>query len=671
MMSSNLHKAEKEIETLVRELNRHSYLYYILDAPEISDDEYDRLYRRLKDLEDRYDHVLPDSPTRRVGAPPMKKFNKVKHAEPMLSLDNAFSVNEMREFDQRVKRFLQYNDDVIYTVEPKYDGLAVELTYKDGYLYQAATRGDGYEGEDVTRNIRTIKALPLKIEGVQTPLEIDIRAEVYMMTDEFSRLNEERKRRGELPFANPRNAAAGSVRQLDSSITAARRLHIACYGLGAVKGVTFERHHDVIRWLEKAHFSVPFMVSSVKGIEEVIDIIARIEKQRSSLPFETDGAVVKVDDLRLQKTLGFKTREPRWAIAYKYRAHRKITKILKIEPSVGRLGTITPIAHLDPVHIGGVTVTRSTLHNWDDIERKDIRVGDVVEVERAGDVIPHVVSVLKSERSGKERRFPPPSKCPVCSSKVLRQEGEVAYRCIGLSCPAQVQERIRHYASRSAMDIEGLGEKNIALLYEEGLIQHFSDIYALRSEDLIPLPGFAEKSAKKIIEAIQKSKETTLARFLYALGIVHVGETAARILAAHFRRLEDLYHVKRQRIVEIKHIGDKIAGTVSSFFSLPENILALNRLKSFGLKVSNPDYSKIRKEGRPLDNVTFVITGTLPRPRGEVEEMIHRMGGHAASSVSQSTDYVIVGDKPGSKVRKARDIGIKVISYDEFISMLK
>jgi len=391
-------EVKQEIERLVRDLNYHCYRYYVLDSPVISDEEYDRLFLRLKEFEEKYNYILPDSPTQRVGAPPLDKFEKVRHTEPMLSLDNAFSHEEVREFDGRVKRFLGADDEIEYTVEPKYDGLAIELTYRDGLLLRASTRGDGYAGEDVTRNIRTIKSVPLKIQGVkEVPGEIDIRGEIYMDIEEFEALNREREEKGESPFANPRNAAAGSVRQLDPSITASRRLHLTCYGPGAVKGVEFRSQWEFIRWLEKARFPVPAIVRLAKGVDEVVEVIREIEEKRRHFPFETDGAVVKVNDFELQRTLGVKTREPRWAIAYKFPAHQGTTRVREIIPSVGRTGVITPVALLEPVRIGGVTVSRSTLHNWDEIEKKDIRVGDTVVVERAGDVIPHVVMVIKGK----------------------------------------------------------------------------------------------------------------------------------------------------------------------------------------------------------------------------------------------------------------------------------
>jgi DNA ligase (NAD+) len=665
--------SKKEIEKLIREINEHNYRYYVLDAPVISDEEYDRMFRRLKELEEKYDYVLPDSPTKRVGAPPLEKFEKVKHTEPMLSLDNAFSHDEVREFDQRAKRFLKSDEEIEYTVEPKYDGLAMELTYEKGFLVRASTRGDGYEGEDVTTNVRTIKSLPLKIEGVDVPEVIDIRGEVYMDIEEFEKLNKAREKSEEPLFANPRNAAAGSVRQLDSSITEKRKLYMACYGLGAAQGVTFKSQTDFVAWLKKAHFPTPFILDRVRGIEKVIKSIQSIEEKRTAFPFETDGAVVKVNDFNLQKTLGFKTREPRWAIAYKFPAHQGTTQVEDIIANVGRTGTVTPVAMLKPVRIGGVTVSRSTLHNWDEIERKDIRIGDTVVVERAGDVIPHVVTVIKEKRTGAEKKFPPPEHCPVCGSKVVREEGEVAYRCIGLNCEAQVLEKIYHYASRGAMDIEHLGGKNIELLYSQGLIRHFADLYKLRKEQLLELPRFAEKSAQNLIEAIERSKKTTLARFLYALGILHVGEFVAKQLARHFKTIGELYDITPERIMEIKQMGEKLAESIAGFFKEKENQKTLNILiQKYKLEISNPDYEGDvkKKVKRPLDGLTIVVTGTLSRPRNEIEELIERNGGRAAGSVSKKTNYVLAGEEAGSKLEKAKELRVKIIDEDALMKMI-
>lgn len=659
-----------EIEKLVKDLNYHNYRYHVLDSPEIPDAEYDRLFRRLKDLEETYHFVLPDSPTQRVGAPVLERFDKVKHSEPMLSLDNAFTYDEVREFDKRIKKLLGSNDEIEYTVEPKYDGLAMELSYRHGLLYRASTRGDGYEGEDVTQNIRTIRSVPLKIEGKHIPDEIDIRGEVYMDLDEFERLNNEREKREEPFFANPRNAAAGSIRQLDPSVTVSRKLFLACYGTGAMKGIRFRSQSEFIEWLREARFPTPAKVQLVKGVEKVIDAIRTIEEGRNSFRFETDGAVVKVNDYALQQKLGVKTREPRWAIAYKFEAHQGITKILDIQGSVGRTGVITPFAIFDPVGIGGVTVSRSTLHNWDEIERKDIRIGDTAIVERAGDVIPHVVAVFKEKRTGRERSFPVPEKCPACGSQVVKEEGEVAVRCVSLHCPAQIQEKIIHFAARGGMDIEGLGEKNVELLYSRGLITHFEDIYRLKKEDLLELPRFAEKSAQNLIRAIERSKRAALSKFLFAIGILHVGEYAAKLLAKNFRKIEDLYHVKPERLLRIKQMGEKITASVSTFFSDEKNIGTLESLKSLGLKITNPD-SVIEKNGKlPLEGLTLVITGSLPRPRKEVEELIEDNGGHVSSAVSANTGYLVAGDEPGSKLQKAKTLGVRVITYEMLLKIL-
>lgn len=660
-----------EIERLVKELNYHSYRYYVLDSPLISDEEYDSLYQRLKKLEEEYDYILPDSPTQRIGASPLDKFEKVSHAEPMLSLDNAFSYNELLEFDRRVKRLLEVNHDIEYTVEPKYDGLAIELTYINGLLTRASTRGDGYIGEDVTQNVKTIKSIPLKIVSSSViPEYIDVRGEIYMYINDFEELNKQREKNGEPLFANPRNAAAGSVRQLDPSITMNRRLHIACYGIGKVIGIDFKSQSELIDWLQGSRFPTPAIIDITKGIQMAIKSVERILTKRSVFPFETDGAVIKVNDFALQRALGFKTREPRWAIAYKYPAHQGVTRIIDIQGSVGRTGVITPYAILEPVRIGGVTVSRSTLHNWHEVDRKDIRIGDYVVVERAGDVIPHIIMSLKERRTGKEVIVQRPKRCPVCDSSVVSEEGEVAVRCVSLDCPAQIQEKIIHFASRGAMNIDGLGEKNVELLYSKGLIKHFADIYKLRKDDLIKLPRFAEKSAQNLINAIENSKNVKLSKFLFALGIPHVGEYAALLLAQKFQRLEDLYNVKQESIKNIRQMGDKISDAVSGFFNDQKNIQTLELLKELGVKINNPDFTNIKKEIKPLQDKTFVITGTFSVARKELQDKIINLGGHVSTSVSKNTDYLLLGDDPGSKLEKAKKLNIKIINYDDFLRMI-
>jgi DNA ligase (NAD+) len=661
----------QEVEELVRVLNDHSYRYHVQDRPIISDAEYDSLYRHLKDLEEKHGYVLPDSPTQRVGAAPSEKFEKVKHAEPMLSLDNAFSYEEMFEFDKRLKRLLDSQEEIEYTVEPKYDGLAMELTYRNGMLLRASTRGDGYEGEDVTLNIKTIRSVPLKIRGSRVPAEIDIRGEVYMTTNEFEELNKQREKNNEPIFANPRNASAGSVRQLDPRITAERKLHLACYGIGAVKGLSFRSQTEFTGWMKEAGFPVPDHRVIAEGMEKVVSEIGKIEAERGTFPFETDGSVIKVNDFGLQKKLGMKTREPRWAMAYKFQAHRNTTIVKEIHGSVGRTGVITPYAVFEPVGIGGVTVSRSTLHNWDELERKDIRIGDTVVVERAGDVIPRVVTVIKDRRTGQEKVFPIPDKCPACGSEVVREEGEVAVKCVSLHCPAQVQEKIIHFTSRGGMDVEGLGEKNVELLFSRGLIRHFEDIYRIRKEDLLELPRFAEKSAQNLIDAIETSKHATLARFLFAIGILHVGEYAAKLLAKNFRNLEALYYVKKESILGIKQVGEKIATSVSAFFNDQKNLDLLNSMKSLGMNLSNPDFADRTREPVPFSGMTFVITGSLPKSRKEVENLIESKGGHAASAVSASTDYLVAGENAGSKLDKANKLGVKTISYEKLLDMIE
>jgi DNA ligase (NAD+) len=662
-----------EIEKIVRELNDHSYRYYVLDAPIISDTEYDDLFLKLKKLEEQYHYILPDSPTKRVGALPLDKFKQIAHSLPMLSLKFVKTYEDVMKFDDTIKKELELNEEIEYTVEPKYDGLAIELTYKKGLLHHASTRGDGEIGEDVTQNIKTIKMIPIKIEGVQTiPDEIDIRGEVYLDIAEFEKINIEREKRGESLFANPRNAAAGSIRQLDPSIAAERKLYMVCYGFGMIRGAKFETHVEFIKWLKQAHFPTPTIFDRLIGIAGVVESLKKMEQERDRLSFEIDGAVYKVNSIDLQKRLDKRSREPKWAEAYKFPPKQAITEIVNIVSSVGRTGAITPVAELKPVRLGGVTVSRSTLHNWDEVARKDVRIGDTVLIERAGDVIPRVVEVKTESRTGTERQIGPPENCPVCGSKAVREEGVVAYLCINLNCPAQVVEKIIHYASRNGMDIEGLGEKNVHLLYEHKLINHFVDLYSIKKEQLLALPRFGEKSASKLLAAIEKSKKTKLARFLFALGILHIGEAAAKILAKNFEKIDDLYHVNAERITEIKQMGEKLAASITGFFGEKENIHALEALKKLGVTISNPDFvgEETKKQKKPLDGFTFVVTGTLSRPRNEIEDLIELLGGHAAGSVSKKTSFVLAGEEAGSKLEKAKALGVKVISEKEFNNLI-
>ncbi|HDZ85639.1 MAG TPA: NAD-dependent DNA ligase LigA [Candidatus Moranbacteria bacterium] len=668
-------KTKQEIECLVRILNHHCYFYYVKDSPIISDEEYDQLYKKLKDLEEQHNFILPDSPTQRVGAPPLEKFVRIKHKEPMLSLGNVFSKDEVRLFNKRTKKALKTKENITYTVEPKYDGLAIELTYKDGFLVKASTRGDGNYGEDVTQNIKTINEIPLKLEIEYPPEEIDIRGEVYMDIKEFESLNKKREEEGEDKFANPRNATAGSIRQLDSSITAKRKLHIACYGIGAVKGITFKTQCDLFKWLRTSRFPTPQGAKLAKGTKEVNKAINEIQSLRNELPFEVDGAVIKVNDFSLQKQLGVKTREPHWATAFKFPAKRKTTKLINIEASVGRQGAITPVANLEPVEIAGATVSNASLHNWDEIQRKDIRIGDTVEVERAGDVIPHVIAIITEKRNGSETPYYYSQRCPACGSLIIREEDEVAFKCININCNAQAIEKIKNFASKAAMDIEGLGEKNVELLYSSGLINHFVDLYTLKKEDILKLPRFAKKSAQNLINAIENSKTTTLYKFIYSLGIKDVGEYAARLLAKHYETINDLCKATERELKKIEQVGDKVASSISSFFSNQDNIEAINSIINLGLKLQNPDFTLPAKERTSellSDRISFVVTGTFPEDRKIVKNYIESLGGRNVGSISKSTDYLVVGENPGpSKLNKAKKLGIKTISYNELMKLTK
>ena len=667
-------KIVKEIEELREKIRYHNYRYYILNEPEISDAEYDRLFRRLVELEQKYPELItPDSPTQRVGAEPQKEFRQVRHRQPMLSLDDCFSEEELREFDARTKRFLGGIDKLEYTVEPKIDGLAVELVYERGRLTVASTRGDGYVGEDVTPNIKTIMSVPLVLRqkkgGLPVPDLLEVRGEVYMEKEAFKRLNKEREKQGLPPFANPRNAAAGSVRQLDPKVTAKRPLDIFCYGVGEVSDLgPIKTQYELLLQLQEWGFRInrPY-IRVCDSIDKVIEYCKYLEEIRDTLPYEIDGAVVKVNDLELQKKLGAKARSPRWAVAYKFAPVQATTKILDIEVQVGRTGVLTPVAILEPVEIGGVIVKRATLHNQDEIERKDIRIGDTVLVQRAGDVIPEVVMPIKSKRTGKERKFQMPDKCPVCGAKVVKKEGEVAVRCPNKNCPAQIRALLRHFASKSAMDIEGLGEKIIDLLVEKGLVKEIPDIYYLKLEDLLRLPGFQLRSAKNLLDAIERSKKTTLARFIYALGIRYVGEQTAQILADHFKSLDRLMNATLQELLSIKGIGEKTARSIKAFFEDERNIRNIERLLEAGIT-----FEEVKPKESPIAGKTFVFTGALKSmTRDKAKQLVLERGGRVASQVSRNVDYVVVGESPGSKLAKAKQLGIKTINEEEFLKMLE
>jgi len=668
----NERQAEREIARLRKEIEHHNYRYHVLDAPEISDAEYDRLFRRLQQLEEAFPRLrTASSPTQKVGAPPAEKFAVVRHTLPMLSLGNAMSVDEFHEFDDRVRRLLNNTDPIDYVAEPKLDGLAVELVYVDGELHVASTRGDGTTGEDVTANVKTIRSVPLALRQERgtppVPSRLEVRGEVIFPKAAFEQLNRERAKRDEPPFANPRNAAAGSLRQLDSRITAQRPLDIFCHSPGQIDGATLQTHLDFLAALKAWGLKTNPLNKRCKGAQAVERYHAEIAERREELPYEVDGIVAKVNDFELQRRLGEVSRSPRWAIAFKFAAQQGRTRIKNILPSVGRTGAITPVADLEPVSVGGVTITSASLHNMDEVERKDIRIGDTVIVERAGDVIPYVVGIVASERSGKERKFHMPSACPACGSKVVREEGEAAYHCIGMSCPAKLRETIRHYASKHALDIDGLGEKLVAQLIEKGLVKNVADLYDLTKEQLVDLERMADKSAQNILDAIDGSKKTSLPRFINGLGIPQVGEHMANLLAEHFGSTEAIEKATEEELLAIREVGPETAREIGAFFALKQNRAVLERLQKAGV---NPRMQR-RKRGDKLAGQTFVLTGTLSVPRDEATRWIEAQGGKVTSSVTKKTSYVVVGENPGSKRDKARELGIPTLNDAQLRALVR
>ncbi len=666
-------EAQKEIEKLRKEIHYHNYRYYVLDDPVISDAEYDRLFRRLQELEEQFpDLITPDSPTQRVGAEPLEAFETVQHTVPMLSLDNAFTEEEVREFDARLHRLLQMDAPFEYTVEPKIDGVAVELVYQDGRFVLGSTRGDGVTGENITANLKTLPQIPLQLldDTLPIPSRLEVRGEVYYPLDAFRKLNEERERAGEPVFANPRNAAAGSLRQLDPRITAQRPLEIFIHGLGVIEGYTLNSQWEALEAFRAWGLRVNPLSRKVVGIDEAIDRYNELLDRREQLEYEIDGAVIKLNSFELQNRAGVRTRSPRWAIAYKFPAHQEVTQIIDIVAQVGRTGAITPVAVMKPVRIGGVEVSRATLHNQDEIDRKDIRIGDWVVVQRAGDVIPEVVKVVTSRRTGKEKKYKLPDTCPVCGARVVRLPGEAVARCENVSCPAQVKESIRHFASKGAMDIDGLGEKLIDQLVEKGLIKSYTDLYFLTLDQLKNLERMGEKSAQNLLEAIDKSRNVPLDRFLYALGIRHVGEHIARVLANHFGSLDKIKNASEEELMAIHEIGPQVAKSIVQFFSEKRNLETLKKLFEGGVRIQEPQ-PQAGADNR-FAGMTFVFTGALERfTRDEAERLVEERGGRAASSVSRKTTYVVAGPGAGSKLAKARELGIPVISEKEFLEMLK
>lgn len=656
-------QAEKEIRKLREEIRDHNYRYYVLDSPVISDREWDVLFRRLEELEASYpDLVTPDSPTQKVGAPPLEEFGTVEHAVPMLSLQNAFDGEEVAEFDKRVRKLLE-SDCVEYVAEPKMDGLAVQLVYRDGVFLQGATRGDGRVGEDVTVNLRTIKPLPLKLRG-NAPAELVVSGEVYMSKRDFAALNKRREEEGEPLFANPRNAAAGAMRQLDSRITRSRNLKIFLYSIGRAEGVEFESQYEALDALKAWGLPVNKKIEVFEGIERALEFHAGLEEGRKKLDYEIDGIVLKVNRLDQQEALGQISRSPRWAIAYKFEPEQATTVIKDIVVQVGRTGALTPVAIMEPVQVGGVTVERATLHNQDEIDRKDVRVGDTVIVQRAGDVIPEVVAPIKEKRSGREKKFKIPGKCPVCGTQVYKGPDEAAARCTNMSCPAMIKQIIKHFASKGAMDIDGLGSKIVEQLVDKEIVHTVADLYGLTMEDFVNLERLAEKSSQNLLDAIERSRQTTLARFVYALGIRHVGEHVARVLAARFTTVKEIEKATVEELMEVDEVGPRVAESIRNFFGEPRNTEVVNSLLARGVIFRKPAG---RRAAGTLEGMVFVFTGSLQTmKRGDARKLVEERGGTAASSVSKKVDYVVAGRDPGSKLDKAKELGLEIISEEEF-----
>lgn len=667
-MTAKVNLAKERIEKLAKELNHHNYLYYILDNPEISDSEYDKLLRELQKLEKEHPELIQsDSPTQRVGATPLDKFKKHKHKTPMLSLDNAMDDDELLAFDERVKRFLGDSKDVKYTTELKFDGLAIELVYENGILVVGSTRGDGETGEDVTPNIKTVKNIPLRLEG-KPPAYFEVRGEVVLTKKAFAKLNEEREKEGEQIFANPRNAAAGSIRQLDSKITSKRPLHFFAYGLGGTKEILFASQSELLTKLPKLGIPVNENYALCKNVNEVRDFFKKIEEKREKLDYEIDGIVVKVNEFSLQDKLGMVSRSPRWAIARKFAAEEATTVIEDIIVQVGRTGALTPVAVLKPVRVGGVEVRRATLHNQDEIDRKDVRIGDTVFVRRAGEVIPEVIKIVESKRQKNSKLYKMPTHCPECGAEATKEEGEVVTRCIGLSCPAKLKEGIRHFVSKGGMNIEGIGGRLVEQFVDEGLIKRFSDFYNLTEKQLLNLERQGDTSAKNHIEAIEKSKDVPLDHFIFALGIRHIGEHLSKVLAEEFGDIKKLEHIKEDALINLNEVGPEVAFSVSHFFNESINLKEIHNLLKAGVK---PTWEK-RKIGGKFTGKTFVLTGTLPNyKRGDIKKMIENEGGHVAGSVSKSTDYVVAGADPGSKFDNAKKLNVPTIDEGEFLKLLK
>jgi DNA ligase (NAD+) len=664
---STMSDVEDRIQKLRSLINYHNHRYYVLDSPEISDSAYDELMKELKRLESAYpEFVTEDSPTQRVGAAPAEAFGVVEHREPLLSLGNAFSNEELLAWNKRISNLLD-REPFDLVCEIKMDGLAVALTYSNGMLVTGATRGDGYRGEDVTQNLRTVRAIPLSVPE-EAPRSFEVRGEVFLSKEGFKRLNEARAEDGQPLFANPRNAAAGSLRQLDPRITAERPLDIYIYGLGWAEGMDVpSTHWETLEHLKSLGFKISPYNLHCQSIDEVEEYRRRWEEQRESMPFEADGVVVKVDSLDLQRRLGAVGHEPRWAIAYKFAPRQEITRLERIDVNVGRTGSLNPFAVLSPVQVGGVTVKHAALHNEDYIKEKDLRVGDMVVVQRAGEVIPEIVAPIPSRRTGEEGEFHMPTSCPVCGAEVIRPEGEAMHRCTNAACPAQALERLKHFVARGAMDIDGIGDKLCAALFEAGLVKDVSDFYYLTSDQLLSLEKIADKSASNLLESIDGSKSRPLDRLVFALGIEHVGSETAELLVGHLPSMEGLAGATEEELDVIPSVGPKIAQSITAFFRQRENRRIIDRLTEVGVRME-AEVAEPRET--PLAGQVFVVTGMLEGlTREEAEARIKALGGTASSSVTKKTTYVVAGADPGSKLTKAQQLGIRILSPEEFLQM--
>ncbi|WP_303722352.1 NAD-dependent DNA ligase LigA [Malonomonas rubra] len=666
--SQKLKNAQQEHAELSNQLHRHNYLYHSLDKPEISDAEYDKLMQRLLQLEKNFPQLVSsESPSQRVGSTPLDSFPQAIHASPMLSLENAFGPEDLREFDTRLKRFLARDKAIEYLCEMKLDGVAVALTYENGQLVRGATRGDGTSGEEITQNVRTIGAIPLRLQN-DYPQQLEVRGEIYMELEAFRKMNEQRREEGETTFANPRNVTAGSLRQLDSKLTASRPLTISCYGVGAISDSKPRSHSELLASLRRWGLKVNLETVKVAAdIEQVIERYQELQELRDQLPFEIDGMVVKVNSRTLQQELGEKSRTPRWAIACKFPPRQETTLLESVRYQVGRTGAITPVANLHPVNVSGVIVSSASLHNWDEIERLGIKIGDTVIVERAGDVIPDIVKVITEKRTGNEQEIPEPSECPACGSPVLREADAVVPRCQGLSCPAQLKESLKHFCSRGAMDIEGLGDRLIDQLLRLELVKSVADLYRLEKEQLFQFERMGDKLAEKLLTAIDASKQRPLERFLFGLGIRHVGSHLAKVLSRQFGSLDALAAVNRDQLLATHEIGPQVAESVTRFFADPSNLRVLKELKQFGVAPLATEQLR----GDKLSGKVFVFTGALERfSRKEGESLVEAEGARASGSVSKKTDYVVAGPGAGSKLAKAEQLGLTVLSEEEFLELI-